>query len=152
MNNMDKIKMPMGLRCPVCGGESPAHFDDCQSIERNAQRVREENMSKPPIEQEEKPEPQEMAVLFVGGPKDGQRIGMSDLPTVYQATYPNPDYSILQDRRYEPEPQYLIAPYRREAFRCKAGLYPVYVFHSSPQEDVVHLLLEGYKSPSVAVN
>lgn len=140
----------------MCGGESPAHFEDCQSIERRAQVKREEMMQMPALEPEdEKEEAQAMPVLFIGGPKDGERLPLTDLPTVYQVTYPNPDFNILQSRdaaRYEPEPSYLIAPYRREAFRCKAGIYPVYVLHNIPQEDVVHLLLEGYKNPSVTVN
>ena len=87
-----------------------------------------------------------MPVLFIGGPKDGERIEMEDLPRVAMFPHKQLTKNFAEQIGHTAEIVELV--YRREAFRSPAGLYPVYVFETIPPEDVIHTLLEGYRQPA----
>lgn len=92
-----------------------------------------------------------MPVLFIGGPKDGERVECSELPPVYPVSVRNPHFNALinpveaSEAEVNTTMMLVQVTYRREAFRTAAGLYPVYVFEEIPQQDVMHILLDGYR-------
>lgn len=83
-------------------------------------------------------------VLFIGGPKDGERVEMTALPHTTAIKIRNPNYNALLCEN-KTAIMFIDVTYRREAFRTAAGLYPVYVFEEIPQQDVMHVLLTGYR-------
>lgn len=87
-----------------------------------------------------------MPVLFIGGPMDGCRIEMESLPNQVQMPYTEmPTMNEKGELGEGAVPLLKKAAYRREAMRCPAGLYPLYVHASIPSVDIVHTLLEGYR-------
>lgn len=91
-------------------------------------------------------EPKAMPVLFIGGPHDGKRIELESLPSTMEIPYTQ-QAGIITEANPNAVATATVrkARYRREAMRCAAGLYPLYVFNDIPAEDVVYTLLEGYR-------
>lgn len=91
-------------------------------------------------------EPKVMPVLYIGGPHDGKRIEMDGLPATVETAYTQ-KASLVGPNGEDGSATALIkkTTYRREAMRSSAGLYPIYVHHDIPSQDVVWHLLEGYR-------
>lgn len=81
--------------------------------------------------------------LFVGGPKDGQRIAVpaAGMPTRVMAS------SVQDCRSIDDKFPMGVHTYFPHFFRNEQGQDHVAYFHSSIQNDFLGHLIEGYRSP-----
>ena len=85
-----------------------------------------------------------MTVTIVGGPHDGQRIGVTELlPAIQLSTFPKLSYKVGE--LMEDAPSHEVFTYVPMEFACQGDRRFIYRWEGISQLTAFHLLFSGYR-------